>query len=601
MDYLNTYKTQQNHYQALYDKENQKHKQLSIARLICIGLVLWGGYFYYKESALFALGIAFSAFIVFLILVKRYDKVSKQMALFKKISDINTTELRYVNEGYLPFEDGSEFINPSHSYSYDLDVFGKRSLFQHINRTANTIGKEKLAHYFLYNFSEKEIIDNQKAIAELKDMVDWRQCFYAIGQLNPDSPDAVQRFLRWTRTPPKVISPFIKVLCYLIPLAFVIPAIAYIATSDDLYFSLIKLFFGLNLCLVALYFKQIREEVETLGKLFKTIENYGQLIQSIENQGFESEKLRILRGGLLSKQMKEKQQVKVSTQLKSLSVILARLSSVENLVGSLLSNGSLLYHVFSLFALYKWKANYAEEAPQYLSVIAEFETLNSLANFSFNNPEFVFPSISPQKNFNAVQIGHPLLNRQKRISTSLNLDNQRFIILTGSNMSGKSTFLRTVGSNLVLAKMGSPVCAQSMTTYPFEVRSCMRVDDSLQDNDSYFYAELKRLKGIVDFMKVNPHSFILLDEILRGTNSNDKQAGTIALIEQLVHHNAIGIIATHDLEVCNLREKHPTFLANKCFEVEILDNNLHFDYQLREGVCKNKSAYFLMKKMGIIH
>jgi MutS domain V len=600
MDFLNTYQTQQSHYQNLFDTENKKHQQLSIARLVCIGLVLWGLYFYYRESALFALGIAAFAFIVFLILVKIYDKVSKRMAFYEKIKDINIDELSYLNDGELHFEDGSEFVNPSHSYSYDLDIFGKRSLFQHINRTANSIGKEKLAHYFLFDFNKKEILYNQEAIKELTEMVDWRQRFYAIGLLNPDSPETAKHLIQWFQTSVKTISPLVRVLCYIFPIALTASIVGFVLTDDDLFYNLIKLFAFLNLSIAGLFFKEIREEVEILGKLFKTIDNYSQLIQLIENQVFTSEKLKILRGSLLSKEMKEAQNMKASAQIKSLSDILSRLSSVENLVGALISNSTFLYHVFSLMALYKWKGKFAKQAPQYLTVIAEFEALNSLANFAFNNPEFAFPSISEEKIFKATQVGHPLLNRQKRVPTSLSLDNQRFIILTGSNMSGKSTFLRTVGINLVLAKMGSLVCAQSMTTYPFEVRSCMRVDDSLQDNDSYFYAELKRLKEIVDYMKQNPNCFILLDEILRGTNSNDKQAGTIALIEQLVENNVIGIIATHDLEVCNLTDKHPTFLANKCFEVEILDNNLHFDYQLRDGICRNKSAYFLMKKMGII-
>jgi MutS domain V len=600
MTFLKTYQTQQSHYQNLFDTENKKHQQLSIARLVCIGLVLLGLYFYYRESALFALGVAAFAFIVFLILVKIYDKVTKQRDFYEKIKDINVDELSYLNEGQLPFDDGSEFVNPSHSYSYDLDIFGKRSLFQHVNRTANSIGKEKLAHYFLFDFNKKEILDNQAAIQELTDMVDWRQRFYAIGLLNPDSPDTAKHLIQWFQKPAKNISPIVRVLCYLMPLAFVASAIALFVTDDDYYFSLVKLFAVLNLSIAGLFFKEIKEEVEILGKLFKTIDNYSQLIQLIENQTFTSEKLKILRGLLLVNQAENNKNIKASAQIKSLSDILSRLSSVENLVGALISNSTFLYHVFSLMALYKWKGKFAKQAPQYLTIIAEFEALNSLANFAFNNPEFAFPSISEEKMFKATQIGHPLLNRQKRVPTSLNLDNQRFIILTGSNMSGKSTFLRTVGINLVLAKMGSPVCAQSMTTYPFEVRSCMRVDDSLQDNDSYFYAELKRLKEIVDYMKQTPNCFILLDEILRGTNSNDKQAGTIALIEQLVENNVIGIIATHDLEVCNLTDKHPTFLANKCFEVEILDNNLHFDYQLRDGICRNKSAYFLMKKMGII-
>ena len=252
MDFLTAYQTQQKHYQSLFDTENRRHQQLSIARLLCIGVVLWGLYGYYREASLFALGIALLAFIGFLILVKFYDKVSKKLALYQKILVVNTHELAYLNEGELPFDDGSVFINPSHPYSYDLDIFGNRSLFQHINRTANFIGKEKLAAHFIADFSKKEIEDNQKAVEELRDMIDWRQRFYAIGLLNPDNQAAVKRLLVWCQTPAKTFSPVVRLLSYIFPLAFVASVVAFFMTEGDLFYNLIKLFFGLNIGLTAL-------------------------------------------------------------------------------------------------------------------------------------------------------------------------------------------------------------------------------------------------------------------------------------------------------------------------------------------------------------
>ncbi|NJN34114.1 MAG: hypothetical protein HC817_07575 [Saprospiraceae bacterium] len=307
----------------------------------------------------------------------------------------------------MPFSDGKEFINPSHSYSYDLDIFGDRSLFQHLNRTTNFIGKEKLAQTFVSDFDKNEILDRQKAIVELQEMTDWRQQFYAIGLLNPDSREAVERLKRWYVTPVERVSSVLRVLSFALPLAFLAAVVGFILTDDSLYYSLIKLTFGLNVGFVGLYFKKIRTEVATLANLFKTLENYSNLIELIENQGFSSKKLQILRGYLSMKNGE-----KTSAQILQMSKILGRLSSFENLAGALIANGSFLYHLHSLFALYRWKGKYAGAPPQYLDVIAEFEALNSLANFGFNNPEFTFPIFSDKKILTARQIGHPLLTRK---------------------------------------------------------------------------------------------------------------------------------------------------------------------------------------------
>ena len=189
---------------------------------------------------------------------------------------------------------------------------------------------------------------------------------------------------------------------------------------------------------------------------------------------------------------------------------------------------------------------------------------------------------------------------EKRINNSISFAEQRFVILTGSNMSGKSTFLRTLGINLVLARAGSNVCADQFAFYPYEVHVSMRITDSLQDSESFFYAELKRLHSIILQLQAGEKTFVILDEILRGTNSNDKHNGTIGLIRKLVAAHATGIIATHDLTVSKLEEESQGYISNKCFESEIINDELIFDYKLKEGVCTKLSASFLMKKMGVI-
>jgi DNA mismatch repair ATPase MutS len=234
-----------------------------------------------------------------------------------------------------------------------------------------------------------------------------------------------------------------------------------------------------------------------------------------------------------------------------------------------------------------------------MEVIGEFDKLQSLANFSYNNPDFAFPTLNANFEISFSNLSHPLLNENTRVGNDVNFQQQSFMILTGSNMSGKSTFLRSLGINMVLTGIGSSVCADKANVHPLPILVSMRLSDSLSDSESYFYAEIKRLKLIMDKLE-NNRAFVLLDEILRGTNSDDKRNGTIEVVKKMIAKNAIGAIATHDIEVCLTTNEYPNQLINNCFEVEIINDDLHFDYKLREGICKNKSATFLMKKMGVI-
>ncbi|RZJ52407.1 MAG: DNA mismatch repair protein, partial [Flavobacterium sp.] len=230
--------------------------------------------------------------------------------------------------------------------------------------------------------------------------------------------------------------------------------------------------------------------------------------------------------------------------------------------------------------------------------IGEIEALGSLGNLYYNNPDFTFPEMNSENKISFTNLAHPLLKRDVRVGNDVDFS-PPFMVLTGSNMSGKSTFLRSLGINMVLAGIGAPVCASSATVHPMPVLVSMRLSDSLSDSESYFFAEIKRLKQIMDALE-GQKAFVLLDEILRGTNSDDKRTGTIEVVKKMVARNAIGAIATHDIEVCNTTYDYPQDLVNQCFEVQIINNELYFDYTLREGVCKNKSATFLMEKMGVI-
>jgi DNA mismatch repair ATPase MutS len=282
-----------------------------------------------------------------------------------------------------------------------------------------------------------------------------------------------------------------------------------------------------------------------------------------------------------------------------LSELFSRMDTINNLMTATVLNGTFLFNLHVLKALLKWKNNYSTELEKWITIIGEFEALNSLANLAYNNPDFVFPEINSEYKIGFSDLSHPLLNPATRVGNDTHFYPQSYMILTGSNMSGKSTFLRSLGINMVLGGIGSVVCASKANMHPLPVLVSMRLSDSLADSESYFFAEIKRLKQIMDALEERP-AFVLLDEILRGTNSDDKRNGTIEVVKKIIAKNAIGAIATHDIEVCLTTNEYPDILTNQCFEVEIQNNDLHFDYKLRNGICKNRSATFLMQKMGVI-
>jgi DNA mismatch repair ATPase MutS len=341
------------------------------------------------------------------------------------------------------------------------------------------------------------------------------------------------------------------------------------------------------------FYKRIQIEIANAEDIDKVISQYGLLLKKIEEESFHSQKL---------KHLQEKLKFKTehaSAHLKTVSGLFSNMDAIGNLLTASLFNGTFLFNLHVLNKLLNWKKEHAEALEDWLDVIGEFEMLNSMANFAYNNTDFVYPTLNTEFKIDFSQLSHPLLNASTRVGNEVAFHPQSFMILTGSNMSGKSTFLRSLGINMVLSGMGSVVCAKEANVHPLPVLVSMRLSDSLADSESYFFAEIKRLKQIMDELEGNA-AFVLLDEILRGTNSDDKRNGTIEVVKKVIANKAIGAIATHDIEVCLTTKEYPDVLTNKCFEVEIINDDLHFDYKLRDGICRNKSATFLMKKMGVI-
>ncbi|KAA1244683.1 DNA mismatch repair protein [Aquimarina sp. RZ0] len=576
-----------------YKKEKKTYNIVSIIRLI---IILGCGYFiflFYKTNAWIYLVLFSVSLVLFFASLIVHGKVALKKKIAKNLILINKNEIDFLNNGALPFDNGYQYINSQHLHSYDLDFFGDNSIFQYLNRTKTYIGSKILAELLKSSLTKNEIESNQEAIKELSPRVEWRQKLAVFCEISQDNKENYLSLIKWAKKEDNDVSKFTLITSYVSPILFIIIAItSYFTNNTNLVSVLVTIFF-INLLITLLYLKKIKKQIVGSDKISDVLKSYSYIIEAIEKEEFNSIKLNDLKAKL------NYNKILTSNHIKKLGSLFSNLQNIQNVTGAILINGLGLYHINVLNSILKWKKTHKNHVDAWLDTIGEFEALNSIANFSYNNKSFVYPKINNDSILEFKDLGHPLLAKEKRVCNTISFFNNNMVILTGSNMAGKSTFLRTLGVNMVLGSIGSPICATDANINPLRVIVSMRQKDSLNDNESYFFAEIKRIKQIMDEVEKN-NCFVLLDEILRGTNSEDKQQGTIKIIEKLISKNAVGVIATHDLKVCDTSKKHPNNLVNKCFEVEIKNNDLEFDYKLRNGVCKNKSATFLMKKLNVI-
>lgn len=582
---------------AAHSKESlalrSRYNSISAIRLmLAIGFAF--SLYYYSQTNNTILLLPMILFAIgFFVAMKFHQRISWKRQLEEALIKINSDEIDFLSGKENPFETGDEFLSTSHPYSYDLDVFGKHSLFQTLNRTATFMGSEKLASSLLSPSSAKEILHKQEAIKELDKKVEWRQETLALARVNPDSAESYEKLTKWLQSSSAKVPGALNVASYLLPALTFASLIIYFLTPMVIFGNLGLLLILLNLMLLATQVKKIMKENISSGEIDKILKQYGLILEKIENEEFQSEKLKALQEQLQFSGQK------VSQKIHQLSLLFNRMDHIQNAYAGPVFNGLVLFHIHVLRGLYKWRTDCRDHVTEWLGVIGEFEALSSFANLYHNNPDYTFPTLNDKKELSFENLGHPMIGGDSRVSNDVSFNPNGFFILTGSNMSGKSTFLRTLGINMILANTGAPVCATSASVQPLPILVSMRLSDSLSDSESYFFAEVKRLKEIMDALDAD-QCFVLLDEILRGTNSDDKRSGTIEVIRKMVAKNAIGAIATHDLEVCNTTDEYPDILINKRFEVEIINDELAFDYKLRDGICQNKSATFLMEKMGVI-
>ncbi len=541
--------------------------------------------------------LAFGTFLLFLYAGIMDYKLKQLIDRTSNAIQLNQNELLALSGNYSPFNPGNEFINHNHPYSHDLDIFGEHSLFRMINRTSTPMGKKIMARYLGDAFTySKDIKSRQEAIAELAANTDFRQN----GQLvffeqNPEAKD-IDRMNAWLSEKPAIVFNYwFKALIYLLPaatlLAISLAGLGITSASVPVFLVI------LQLTIVFGFGRRIMKEHASIGSQYKIIQKYSRYLDLIEGTAFLSKLLQTHKNQLVADE-----NVKPSAAIRKLASLLNWMDSNLNIIVAFFLNGMLMFNLHLLLRIAQWKVRFGNRIPVWFNIMGEFDALSSMANFTFNNPDFVFPEIV-QGDFvlEGKEVGHPLIAKKECITNDFRINGyNRFCIITGANMSGKSTFLRTIGVNCILAMAGAPVFAKHFVFSPVRVHSSIRTSDSLARHESYFYAELKRLKEIIDELEKGNTSLILLDEILKGTNSRDKQTGSIALVKQLMRYKPVGLFATHDLMLGDLIKSYPDNIINLCFEISIADDKLEIDYKLREGVCSTLNASYLMQKMGIL-
>jgi len=581
-------------YQAMIERQTHTINLISNIRLVVflIGTVL-GIYFLVKKSyGLFGwdLGVFLIFFIPLIILHNHYlNKRNYSIVLLK----INEESLKRIHGEWNSFtDDGSEFLDDSHNYSQDLDIFGPGSLFQFINTTITYLGRRKLREFLISpTRSAEEIINRQEAVQELTQKLGWRQQYQAEGMLESTIQDPQALFLWANSTEGFYRNPRVIFIFRFIPAITIIIGILTFLNPETRYYTLIA---ALVIQYIILKINA-NQRGAILGVAYKYTENikaYHKMLILLEQEDYSSRHLQHLKNRLKS------QGLTAGEQIRKLEKIVEAIANRQNQLYIFFNIVLLLDYQF-VFALEKWKEKSGTNLQVWLDIIGEFEALSSLAVLSHDYPEWRTPQISVEGPvFTAEAMGHPLLVNSG-VANNLKFEPpEKILLITGSNMSGKSTLLRTVGTNLVLAYAGGNVCAKMFKCSIMDIYTCMRINDNLEKNISSFYAELLRIKMIIKAVEEGQTIFFLLDEIFKGTNSIDRHTGAKVLIKKLSKAKLLGLVSTHDLEL-GVLEKESNQIKNYHFQEYYQNNEIRFDYKLRPGVSNTRNAAFLMRMAGI--
>ena len=561
----------------------------SMLRLGVFIALVFGVYFFFENTKAIGVVLLFGI-ALFLFLITRHQDIKYKRDLLLQLIAINKKELKILNRDFHEFETGNQYQDTTHSYSHDIDLFGVGSFFQYANRTTLKSGTDTFASLLTSN-DIKGIPQKQEAVKELASLPDWRQQFAAVACL-------VQ-----TKTKTKTVTSWLKAYEAFVPKQIPLLSTLFSVISGvcvvSYFFELISgyMLFGwflIGLIISGVFIKKVNKLATHTTEIHSTFQQYYKLIIQIETQDFKA--------ALLQDQKKkiEVSGQKASAVLQKFSRYLSSLDQRNNILIGVLTNGFMLRDIRVSHHIEKWIMAHKKEVSTWFEVLHFFDGYTTLGAYAFNHPLQTYPSITDGGSvLNMQEAAHPLLDPQRAVSNTMQIDAGQFFIITGANMAGKSTFLRTVALQIVMANMGLPTPAAQSQYSPIKLITSMRTTDNLTQDASYFFSELQRLKYIVQAIEKDTY-FIILDEILKGTNSQDKASGSKKFIEKLVQSKATGIIATHDLSLCETANTYSE-VENYYFDASIENDELYFDYTFKKGICQNMNASFLLKKMGIVN
>ncbi len=585
-------------YRSLLQRAQEEHararkqsRRIAWIRLLDVLGIATLLYFYFFSFSAVYLFFIFGLLVLYILLLNQHQKIKEKVAYHEREAEINEIELQFLQQNYYPFPDGLQFMDKDSLIQNDLDLLGDHSLYQYLNRCHSHLAQKKLAQWLLQEPSMHEVLSRQQAIQELSPETEFRNRLLVSTSLSDINEQKNRRLEKWTSTPLAGMAAWVK------PTALAVSAIMLVLillsglhVLDISITKIIQYAAPIMLLLLISISRNLRQELDRGDRLSESILRLAQIQQMVEEKDFSSPALRQV--------TQDQSGEKYSQYWLKLARIMRNLETINNPLGALLLNAFFPFHILYYDRLVKWHAKYAQSMMEQVHRLSELELYIALSQYNYNHPENSAFSLSEDKAIQLHQARHPLMRPEESVPNSIDFGESPLYILTGSNMSGKSTFLRTIGSLLVMARLGLSLPCSAAQVRLQTLAPSMRISDSLSDSSSFFHAELTKLEQILN--DTASQTLVLLDEILRGTNSDDKRTGTMEVIKKLIAKGDQGIVATHDLEVCSLEDEFPSAIRNICFESEIDGDDLHFDYTLRRGVCKNKNATFLMRKMNII-
>ena len=588
-------------------KLRKRNTGFAVSELLTFGVAIAAVVTYVSTDTGYTYLYIAALMLVVYILIRRADiSNANRITQQEDRRSVYQKELAYLSGDFSGFGDGAQYIDPQHPYTFDMDIFGRDSLFNRINRTITTGGSDRLARE-LMNLSCRDIVERQQTIRELADHEPLRSRFLACGQRKTINTSEIQSVLHGIEQPSHTGEGLwvgAAILSTIGAWTVVILAIAGILPSS---IALLWVFlqFGIVFALNNTAFRQANKAV---NRMYKELRTYVSLIALIVASGLTASESQTIIGKLKGEQGDALQ------SFTKLQRILDGLDRQGNPLYRFLSDAFFSYDFWIIRRFRQWREQYLPQVEDWIEAVSHFDMLVSMATFRYNEPTATDAEIVENQGdrsldsdgkavdqgpvpliLEAHAITHPFLG-ERAVSNNFTLQDSHYYIITGANMAGKSTFLRTIGVNYILARCGMPVFAKHFRASRFALFSSMRTTDDLTQGISYFNAELLRLQQLIAFCRQQPHTLIILDEILKGTNSLDKLNGSRLFLEYIQQLPVTGIIATHDLELSKMADEHPDRFHNHCFEIELSDNII-YSYKITEGVARNQNATFLLQNI----